>query len=134
MQTKTAQTQITKVVKGITLEYFGTDLNSAGHYFWKLNGDLLYRSGFGFKDIPFNPESLPEKVKGVFMEKGYTEIKQFGKFTVLAIYGSCYDTRNGTRSIFFTEGEFSKEEMKALVLSVPVASKIIEKMPFEVKW
>jgi len=116
------------------LNYFGTTLDSAGHYFFELEGSSIYRSRISFNECPFNPESLPYKKKGEVFKKGASRFCQFAGFSIYAIEGSCADTRGATKSIFFIEDEVSKDDLKSLILSTPIAKKIIDKMPFEVEW
>lgn len=111
------------------MNYFGTDLSSAGHFFFKLNGDRLDRGEFNFKDLPFDPY-VGQKLKNgevCFMNVG-------NYFTALVIGGSCTDSRGGCVSTFFVKEKITYSEMKERILSFPIAKKIIEKMPFVVEW
>ena len=112
------------------MNYFGTETNNAGHHMWELEGSQLYRNKMRMGDCPFNPEALPYK-KHQNGDVGYYQC--FG-FTILAICGSCKDDRPGSKSIFWLEGNFTSEEMKAKILAIPIGKKIIELMPFEVRW
>jgi len=112
------------------LDYFGTDLRSAGHYFWQLKGDSFNRSGIWFKDIPFNPEELlPSNT-----QKGTVKYFREGDYAICAIAGSCIDNRWGTKSVFWTREPVKLGDLKAIILFIPIAKKIIEQMPFEVGW
>ena len=111
------------------MNYFGTDLRSAGHYFWDLIGESMGKSKLYFKDIPFDP------YVGQKLRKGEVHFSNCGNYwTYLVIGGSCIDERNGCVSTFFVNEKITYEEMKERILSIPIAKKIIEQMPFEVKW
>ena len=125
------------------MNYFGTSLTEKGHYFYNLQygvfGDrsLSFPKGVGipitrYKEWPFNPEELPKSRCNGDVE--YWFINGDPCYSIIAICGSCIDTRPGCKSVFFLLGEFSKEEMINKILSIPIAKKIIDKMPFEVKW
>jgi len=116
------------------MEYFGTNLTEAGHYFWILDRETLRSSKTWFKDIPFNPEELTGKYMGQNLPFGDIVFGYFGEFTVLAISGSCKDTRQGTKSVFWIKEIIPIEEMKQRILDIPIAKKIIDTMPFEIKW
>lgn len=111
--------------------YYGTNLDSAGHFFWEIEGNYFHKSSIWFKDIPFDPENL---VNG--LNFGIVKYFRFDKeYAICAISGSCSDERGGTKSIFWVKNDFTKlGELKDIILNIPVAKKIIEKMPFEVKW
>lgn len=122
------------------MNYFGTDLDCAGHYFFELRGDRLSRGDLSFpkgdgipisrhKEWPFNPEEMP-----VSYRNGDAEYYSISGYSVYAICGSCRDKRPGSKSVFFTTEALTKEELKIKILSIPIARKIIEQMPFEVKW
>lgn len=114
------------------MHYFGTTLNSSGHFFFELEGNSIHRAKrqYNLSDLPFNPEGLPYPAK----RNGYMQFHQYCGFTILAITGSCHDTRSGSKSVFFVEEIISQDEMKARILSIPIAKQIIEKMPFKVEW
>ena len=111
------------------MNYFGTNLTSYGHYFWELEGERICRSNVDFKDIPFNPEYLVE-----YKPNGVVECSAVGEYSVCAISGSCKDSRPGSKSVFWVKAQIAPDELKKLILSTPIAQKIIEQMPFEVKW
>jgi hypothetical protein len=111
------------------IRYFGTDLKQAGHYFWMLENDNMWRHYMDFKEIDFDPYD-GQKPK----PKGTTTFFQTDKFTVIVINGSCSDNRNGTVSTFFTQDRLMMNELKEKILSIPIAVKIIEQMPFNIKW
>jgi hypothetical protein len=116
------------------MNYYGTDLDSAGHHFWVLEGDSLYRGRISFADCPFNPEALPYRGRGQGSKNGETQFYHFAGFSIYAIEGSCSDRRPASKSIFFVEKEMEEEQMKSLILAIPIAKKIIQKMPFDVQW
>lgn len=116
------------------LYYFGTNLNSAGHYFYEANGKtLLGLPGYGFKDIPFSPESVPlSRNKGDVERYVMTDFARGKSYTIIAICGSPADTRQGCRSVFWIEGgDF--EKLDKLIRGTPAAMAIINKMPFPVQ-
>lgn len=112
------------------MNYFGTELTSAGHYMWEMEGTGLYKNKMRLENCPFNPEALPY-LKYRNGDVGYYQC--FG-FTILAICGSCKDNRPASKSIFWIEGNFTAEQMKEKILAIPIGKKIIEQMPFEVRW
>lgn len=112
------------------LDYFGTDLNSAGHFFWKLQGDRISRSPLWFDSIPFDPENILSN----YAEKGTVQYHKINEYSICAIAGSCADKRYGTRSVFWTKEPVELKHFKEIILNVPIAKKIIEKMPFKVRW
>ena len=114
----------------VILHYFGTDLDSAGHFFWELENEGIYKSRMSFGELPFNPEGLPYKNK----RNGIAKYYQFAGFSIFAIAGSCADNRPGSKSIFFVEADISSDELMNKILSTKMAKKIIDKMPFKVEW
>ena len=111
------------------MNYFGTDLRQAGHYFWYLQDERMDRSGVYFEDIPFDPYDGQKQ-----LPKGTVTFKNEGDFSALIISGSCTDGRNGTVSTFFLKEKLTQDEMKEKILSIPIGKKIIEQMKFNVKW
>lgn len=112
--------------------YYGTNLTEYGHYFWKLNDTQLVYKGLDGKDesVPFEPDNLissgaPKGMVGFFRIDGYS---------IIAISGSCKDTRGGTKSVFWVKGDVEPGALKEMILAVPIAKRMIEQMPFEVKW
>jgi len=116
------------------LHYFGTNLDSAGHFFWELQGDYIHRSSIYFGDLPFNPEALPYKNKKEFIKNGTAKYYLFAGFSIYAIAGSCADDRPGSKSIFFVEADIASDQLMQKILSTKAAKKILDKMPFEVEW
>ncbi len=114
------------------LNYFGTNLTRPGHYFFSLRDGFHETLNSGFRNLPFNPEALPYSDPPYALKKGETQFLQFCGFTILAIVGSCADTRMGTKSVFFVKATISKEQMIALVKANPTAAQMIAKMPFDV--
>lgn len=115
----------------IPMEYFGTDLDTHGHYRFLLDEkgmQKVYYSEYR-RGIPFNPEGLTDA-----LPKGDVIFYQGGGFTVIGIAGSCKDTRGGTKSIFWLKEIMTREEMIQRIKAHPMAMKIINAMPFEVKW
>lgn len=114
------------------MNYFGTNLDSAGHYFWTLEGERLNRSNLWFDKLPFNPEEMPGNGKSI--KKGTVEFHHIGGYSICAIAGSCADTRWGTKSIFFIKEEMGNEELATRIKSIPIAIKMFEQMPFKIEW
>ena len=115
------------------MEYFGTDTTTHGHYLWKLIEDQILGRNLNLKDLPFNPEEMPRREKEETRKKGDVEYYQEHGYSIIAIEGSCVDTRWGTKSVFFVKGELTQREMIGLIKSIPIANHIICQMPFEVK-
>lgn len=124
------------------LYYFGTNLDSAGHYFWKLDGWFLGISSLSFpnntpdgislseyKEWPFNPEEIVKSRRN-----GDVEFYCVNGYSIIAICGSCKDSRLGSKSVFFVNEIIKKEILIALIKNTPIADQIIKQMSFEVKW
>lgn len=112
------------------MEYFGTSLTEHGHYRWNLDkNQMIFSGGLLFNDLPFHPENLTNN-----LQKGEVVFYQGGGYTVLGIAGSCKDTRGGTKSIFWVKEVISKPEMIEKIKNNPLAMKLIDAMPFEIKW
>jgi hypothetical protein len=116
------------------MNYFGTDLDQPGHYFWELQGMSFIRSRINFNDCPFNPEALPYSDTKYIPQLGTVQFYNFVGFSICAIQGSCRDSRTGSKSIFFIKENLTSSEMKERILSIPIAVKMINQMPFKVKW
>jgi hypothetical protein len=119
--------------------YFGTDLKNYGHYFWILEPDYMYKGWIALDSLPFNPEDMPYRKRGErfpagIISKGDAAYYQEGGCSIFAIEGSCKDKRPGSKSVFFMKELISREELKERILSIPIAKRIIEQMPFEVNW
>lgn len=115
----------------VQLDYFGTKLDCAGQFFWKLDGESMIRSDISFNKIPFNPEELLP----TFTKKGTVKYFRIEKYAIVAIAGSCADNRNGTISIFWTDKEDVKlGDLKTIIFSIPIAKKIIDAMSFDIVW
>src|SRR5689334_9677232 len=112
------------------LSYFGTNADSAGHYFWQVSEHGLYNSNLNFKQCPFDPE----KVVSSYDKKGKCVYNQVDGFTYLAIVGSAIDQRPGCKSVFFVNELIDVEEIIRRIKSYPHLVKLIEKMPFEIIW
>ena len=111
------------------MEYFGTNFKDHGHYRFDINGQYMINTGIRFKDLPFHPEEL---TRG--LSKGSVVYYQGGGYTVIGIAGSCKDKRSGTKSVFWVNELLERYEMINLIFHHHLASKIIEAMPFEIKW
>jgi hypothetical protein len=112
------------------MKYFGTNLNEAGHYVWDIDNGLFFSNRtLKFNDLPFHPENLTNN-----LSNGDIVFYQGGGYTVLGIAGSCYDKRPNSKSIFWVEEIITKEQMIERIKVHPIAEKIINAMPFKVKW
>lgn len=120
----------------VKINYFGTDLSSAGHYIWEIDesGNGLINRSLNFNSIPFNPERMTDPEYGYYLTKGSVRWHRFNGFTVCGIEGSCKDNRQGSHSVFWVTEDVTNEALKERILSTPVCKKIIEQMPFEVQW
>lgn len=112
------------------IEYFGTDINSKGHYLWEIWGNNIHQSRRQLYALPFNPEGLPYKLS----QNGYAAFYQFAGFSIMAIAGSCSDNRPGSKSVFFIEKIITNPDLTNLIINTGYSAKIIQKMPFEVRW
>jgi hypothetical protein len=112
------------------MEYFGTNLDQHGHYRFVLEENHMSSVRYDYKrGIPFDPECLTYD-----LPKGEVIFYQGGGFTVIGIAGSCKDDRGGTESIFWVKELITREEMIEKIKQQPMAMKIINAMPFEVRW
>lgn len=128
------------------IHYFGTSLTDAGHYFWTLDDTRLLSKGLSFpaepdpihigryKEWPFNPEDMPRKQGRQEYSRGTVKYYKEKGYTIVAIEGSCRDSRSGSKSVFFTLEELTFSDLVDKILEVPIAKQIIEKMPFQVEW
>jgi hypothetical protein len=108
------------------MRYFGTNLTNCGHYFWRVSEGghnlIAEPSSNTFKSIPFNPEGLTMGLK----RKGESIFLNIEDYSILAIEGSPYDVRGGSKSVFFIDEILTEEEMRERVESIPICKKIIE--------
>lgn len=107
------------------IHYFGTELNSKGHYFYGIDAHSIWKSGIRFDNLPFNPEALPYKAT---LNKGERKDYHVFGFTILAISGSITDNRPGCKSIFFVEEEITFAQMEQLVRSTKFGSTVIDNL------
>lgn len=118
-----------------TANYFGTSLDSSGHYFWCLHDHIDGRTGQSFEKLPFDPETIA--YTGEFAKNyppvGWTKIFRVGGYAILYIEGSPYDKRTNSKSVFFFHEDLTDVQLVRKVLSIPAAQKIIKAMPFQVK-
>lgn len=114
------------------MEYFGTDLTECGHYRWFLDGDVMIKNranSLRFDDLPFHPENLTNNL--VF---GDVVFYQGGGYTVIGVSGSCKDSRQGTKSIFWIKELVTRKEMIKRILDNSLSLELLTKMPFDVRW
>ncbi len=115
--------------------YFGTSLNSKGYFLWICDGNNLCRTGIRYDDFwrdEFCPETIADDKKS--RKKGDVFYFRRKKYTICYIEGSWNDTRNGTKSVFFTTAKVTFGELSLKIMSIPVCRKIIQQMPFDVRW
>lgn len=116
--------------------YFGTNLTSAGHGYYAASKDGKYLESCyksRMVDMPFHPESVTENMALGDIHWFHSKSRH-GDITVCAIYGSCYDDRPGSKTVFWTHENLTPEQMKERIFSIPCFKQIIDKLPFEVKW
>ena len=114
------------------MNYFGTNLTSAGHYFWEVKPEHLLKAEpeVFFNTVPFNPEELTDS----YARNGLVKYLRVGDYAICAIAGSCSDSRPGSKSVFWLQADIAPETLKDMILAIPIAKKMIEQMPFEVQW
>ena len=116
----------------LQIEYFGTNLTEHGHYRFVLYDSYesyMVKYTGGFNDLPFHPEYLTNN-----LPKGEVIFYQGGGFTVLGIAGSCKDERPGTKTVFWVKKIITGKEFIQLLKENKQAMKIIDALPFQVKW
>ena len=116
------------------LEYYGTTLDSAGHYFFNLVRGDFGRSIRRLGQVPFNPEGLPYVGVGLEPANGTVRFYNMAGFTICAIGGSPADHRTGSKSIFFVEEDMTREAFEERLKKDGLVMKIINKMSFKVQW
>ena len=112
--------------------YFGTNLRDAGHYFHKLEGNKIEYININYRGLPFSVETLTDNIK----HKGNGESIFYQvneEYSILAIVGSCTDTRGGCKTVFFLREILTIKEMIERIKDIPIAMTIINKCPFDVK-
>jgi hypothetical protein len=110
------------------LYYFGTGLDSAGHYFWIARDDTLWRAELSLKDIPFDPESFTGEYMKWNLPNGHAIYKRIDEWTVFAISGSPHDRRQGCKSVFFIQEELTYSEMVDRVISSQICREIMDRI------
>lgn len=116
----------------LTINYFGTDLRTHGHYIWTLEGNRFTEKQYSKQDLPFDPEDsdlLYPIAKGAKRVKGEV-IWQFLPcgYSVLYIECSPVDQRPGSKSVFWVEGHMIREEMIQRISGIQIALNIIVAM------
>lgn len=110
------------------LNYFGTSLTQKGHYIFTLEGENIRNLDMSYSDMPVLDNGALQHTNGTVF---YIYVNGY---SICYIVGSCADTRHGCKSMFWVDGYVNMEEWKDIILSIPIAKKIIEQMPFDVKW
>lgn len=114
----------------MNVKYFGTTLTDKGHFIQDLLSiGLDYKRSLDVNQFPFDIQSL---TKG--KPKGFVLKQIIGKYKIIAIEGSCCDQRGGTSSVFVTTENVSLEQFEHYLLLHPWVNKMIDLMPFEVKF
>lgn len=111
------------------MEYFGTNLTESGHYRFNMDGLIMERTWQKFNDLPFHPENLTNG-----LPFGEVIFYQGGGYTVIAISGSCADSRQGTKSVFWVKEIVSKSELIMKIMQNKAALRIINAIPFTINW
>lgn len=114
----------------LKLIYFGTNISSAGHYFWNVSadGNTIIARHFSEEILPFDIERIVPTDRG---EKTlYTVFTDTSGFpiTVLAFEGSPYDKRGGCKSVFLSAGEHSEDDMIEAIKKSPVCTLILKEV------
>jgi len=112
--------------------YFGTNLNTAGHYLWEISGDRMNESTLlKLGKLPFNPENMP--CGGTVME-GVVKYYYKHGWSIVAISGSPRDRRPGSKSVFFVKENIDYLTFLTRLYEIPAAMKIINSFIFPVYW
>lgn len=112
------------------MNYFGTDLTSAGHYVFNLDGEYMESlSSHLINTLSFHPEYLVTN-----LPIGEVIYYQGGGYTVVGFAGSCYDKRPGSKSIYWVRELITKEEMIERIKKNKLAMKIINNYEFKINW
>lgn len=112
------------------IKYFGTSTTEAGHYIWDVYEKYISNRSLNFKHLPFNPEDLV-KTGTPFGDVSYQYIENY---TIIAISGSPKDKRHGTKSVFWVDRKVKFEVLKNWITNIESTKRIIDTMPFEIKW
>ncbi len=119
--------------------YYGTGLNYAGHGFYRCNGDKLssypVRYDEFFKEH-FNTEEVPKLNPNIKrkLHNGDVVYASASKYRIVHIEGGCYDTRGGTKTVFFTDEKILFGNFVLHIMQTPICKKIIDKCPFKINW
>ena len=108
-----------------TINYFGTDLTSAGHYFFEVKDNYMGASNLDFKNVPFNPEEMPRRDKGEPRTKGDVRFYHENGYTICAIEGAPSDDRWGTKSVFWAKEIIDFDKFMDILLSMPIVNRMI---------
>lgn len=110
------------------MEYYGTNLTEAGHCRFDISSNYMVGKR-NLYDLPFDPEYLTNN-----LQNGETIFYQGGGYTVFGISGGCYDTRPGTKTIFWIKEIVSKVEMIERINNNILAKNIINNIKFKINW
>lgn len=110
------------------VKYFGTSLTEKGHYLVDLlSQGLDWNKSTDINQYPFNIYSF---TKG--QPNGFVSKEVIGKYKIIAIQGSCIDTRGGCVSVFITEENVTIKQFEDYLLNHPWVIKMLNQMPFDV--
>jgi hypothetical protein len=123
----------------MSIYYYGTPLNHAGHGFHICEGNELNSYKVRYEDFfqeHFNAEEVPMLNPNVKrkLNNGDVVYASASKYKIVHIEGGCYDTRGGTKTVFFTDEKILFGDFVLKILSTPICLKIIKKCPFEINW
>lgn len=109
------------------INYFGTNDTSAGNYWWEINEHSMQNIGL-FPPLSTHPEEM------VNTGTPFGEVKYFEQdgFNFCAISGAPHDTRGGTKSVFWVKEK--PDNWRKFLTANQVCKRLIDKMPFQIKW
>lgn len=113
----------------LDLRYYGTSLCANGHYFWKTgdNGHRLIGWNFnGWDILPFRIDSVVPTGENRWTDYNVVKDNTGLETTYLAFFGSPYDDRVGSVSVFFSAGRHSEESMVKAIKEAPICRMILQ--------
>jgi hypothetical protein len=109
-------------MSNIDVKYFGTNMDSAGHFFWNVGKEYLTSSDLWFNKLPFDPEQMPDAPR----QKGEQKFYNIEDYSILYTCGSAIDKRHGCKSVFFIKQLLSEEQLMEILLSLKPYNQIIQ--------
>lgn len=114
----------------MNINYFGTSLTAHGHYMFEISDRGIYNSDIRLESLPFSPETLNRN-----SQFGTVNRVTFNNYRIIAITGSCYDKRGGTKSVFWIEdAELTVQKLEEIIKANPVCQKMFTQMDFDINW